>query len=155
MENESPDWRGVLGVGSFGLDVINRRSVELGRALEMAPKIFYERREWKEHYIEKGVFSLDKWHIEEAAPKLVAEGDPRNNKNNSDLIQGWLHWFAIRGRVQQRSWDLKKMLGAVNSIMWVVPSSGGAAEISLLIPIAVASLLIPIADASQTAVSTL
>lgn len=39
--------------------------------------------------------------------------------------------------------------------MWVVLSSGGAAEISLLIPIAVASLLIPIADASQTAVSTL
>lgn len=32
-------------MGSFGLDVINRRSVELGRALEMAPKIFYERRE--------------------------------------------------------------------------------------------------------------
>lgn len=38
------------------------------------------------------------------------------------------------------------MLGAVNFIMWVVPGSGGAAEVSLLIPIAVAS---------KTAVSTL
>lgn len=37
------------------------------------------------------------------------------------------------------------MLGAVNWIMWVVPGSGGAAEVSLLIPIVVAS---------QTAVPT-
>lgn len=37
------------------------------------------------------------------------------------------------------------MLGAVNCIMWMVPGCGGAAEVSLQIPIAVAC---------QTAVST-
>lgn len=47
------------------------------------------------------------------------------------------------------------MLRAVNCIMWVVPGSGGAPEVFLLIPIAVAFFLIPIAVASQTAVPTL
>lgn len=132
------DMRGS-GRGLFGLDMINKRSVELDSALEMIPKSLYGRRDWKEHYIYEGVFSLDKCHIEEAAPELVAGGDPRNNKNYSDLIQGQLHWFAIRGRVQQRLQDLKNMLEAVNCIMWVVPGSRVAAEVSLLILIAVSS----------------
>lgn len=69
----------------FWLGHVQREECRVRQCLGNKPQELVGEEGLKEKCIGKRVFSLGEWQVEEGAPKLEAGGDPRNNKNDSDL----------------------------------------------------------------------